>query len=342
MTKSRPPTLEDVAKAAGVSTATISRSISRPGKVAKATQDRIQQAIDDLGYTPNFGGRVLASSRTNTVGAVIPSMSNAMFANGLQAFQETLAEAGVTMLVASTGYDPDNELNQIRSLLTHGADGLLLIGAERPAATQVFLQKRNVPYVVSWFHQNDTAHLYAGIDNTKGARQITRAVLEKGHRDIAMIGGISAGNDRVSSRIAGVEQEIIAYGNGARLLQTVESKYEIDAATDAMGVILRAPERPTAVICTSDVLAAGAMIQARRQGVHIPRDLSITGYDDIGIARVVDPPLTTLHIPQFRMGQAAARLLLDRLAGSPDLRSIEIETSVVHRGSLAPPRMERP
>lgn len=342
MTKSRPPTLEDVAKAAGVSTATISRSITRPGKVAKATQDRIQQAIDDLGYTPNFGGRVLASSRTNTVGAVIPSMSNAMFANGLQAFQETLAEAGVTMLVASTGYDPDNELSQIRSLLTHGADGLLLIGAERPTATQDFLQKRKVPYVVSWFHKNDSAHLYAGFDNAKGAREITRAVLDQGHRDIAMIGGISAGNDRVSARIAGVQQEIATYGDGARLLQTVESRYEIDAATEAMGVILESGKRPTAVICTSDVLAAGAMIQARRHGLQIPRDLSITGYDDIGIARVVDPPLTTVHIPQTRMGQAAARLLLDRLAGSADLRSIEIETSVIRRGSLAPPRMDRP
>jgi len=106
MARQDAPTLEDVARAARVSTATISRSINTPDKVARATHQRIQQTIDKLGYTPHFGGRVLASNRTNTIGAVIPSMANAMFSNGLQAFQEELSDAGMTMLVASTGYNP--------------------------------------------------------------------------------------------------------------------------------------------------------------------------------------------------------------------------------------------
>ena len=116
MTRTTAPTLEDVARMAGVSTASISRALNDPDKVAKPTRDKIEKAIDVLGYTPNFGGRALASNRTNTVGAIIPSMANAMFASGVQAFQEVLSEAGVNLLLASTGYDPDQELRQIKAL----------------------------------------------------------------------------------------------------------------------------------------------------------------------------------------------------------------------------------
>jgi len=129
------PTLEDVAKAARVSTATISRSINEPDKVAKDTRERIEKAIEALGYTPNFGGRVLASNRSNIVGAVIPTMANAMFASGLQVFQEVLSQSSYNLLVASSGYNTNTELQQIKSLVAQGADGLLLIGSSRPDDT---------------------------------------------------------------------------------------------------------------------------------------------------------------------------------------------------------------
>ncbi|MGA9253086.1 MAG: LacI family DNA-binding transcriptional regulator, partial [Roseobacter sp.] len=121
MKKMNAPTLEDVARLAGVSTASISRALNDPDKVAQATRKKIDDAIEQLGYTPNFGGRALASNRTNTVGAVIPSMANAMFASGVQAFQEELAKEGVTLLVATTGFDAAQEFQQIRSLVGQGA-----------------------------------------------------------------------------------------------------------------------------------------------------------------------------------------------------------------------------
>lgn len=335
MAKSGPPTLEDVALAAQVSTATISRSINMPEKVAKHTRERIQNAIDQLGYMPNFGGRVLASSRTNTIGAIIPSMSNAMFASGLQAFQEELSSAGVMMLVASTGYSTENEFRQIRSLLSHGADGLLLIGADRPQETTDFLTLRRIPYIVSWCYQNDPAQLFVGFDNVAAAAEMAQSVLEHGHRKIAMIAGVTRDNDRARGRVKGVSDAIAAHGQGARLLQTFEAPYTLAEGAAAFERLMELPERPSAIICGNDVLAAGAMMRARERGVRIPQEISITGFDDIGLASVVDPALTTVRVPQIEMGKTAARVLLSHLSGEGGAASVQIKTQIIHRASLA-------
>lgn len=337
MKKLNNPTLEDVARAANVSTATISRSINTPDKVATSTRDRIQNVIRELGYTPNSGGRMLASNRSNIVGAVIPTMANAMFASGLQSFQEELSDSGVTMLVASTGYDGKHELRQIRSLLSRGADGLLLIGASRPPESSRFLAIRQVPYVVSWCYKSDPNLLFAGFDNHKAAYRMTMEVLNIGHRQIAMIGGISEGNDRAGNRIDGVKCAISESGNNAKLINLIETDYSQENGGNAFEQIMKAPETPTVIICGNDVLAAGAIVRARQLGIAIPQQVSITGFDDIGIARAVYPSLTTVRVPQQEMGRSAARLLLDLLfkEGSPS--SMEFETEIVHRESLAPP-----
>ena len=339
MTDRKPPTLEDVAKAANVSTATISRAINDPSKVAKSTREAITAAIDQLGYTPNFGGRALASSRTNTVGAIIPSMANAMFASGVQAFQEELTASGVTLLLASTAYDAEHEFRQIRSLVAHGADGLLLIGAERPEKTREFLKLRGIPHVLSWCTSTQAEHLYSGFDNEKAAYQMACHVLRCGHRDIAMIAGRARGNDRAAARVAGVRRAIAEAKVNARLLAVVEAEYLLQDGSDAFSQLLSRDDRPSAVICGNDVLASGAILEAKRRGISVPRDMSITGFDDIGLAKVSDPAITTVKVPQIEMGRSAARLLLARISGETDLKSLEFDTEIVERQSLSAPRL---
>ncbi len=340
MKRTGAPTLEDVSRLARVSTATISRALNDPDKVAKKTRDRIQAAINSLGYTPNFGGRALASNRINTVGAIIPTMANAMFASGVQAFEEVLSEAGVTLLVASTGYDPEHELRQIRSLLANGAGGLLLIGNERPAETREFLAKRSVPYVVSWCFEDDPDQLFVGFDNQKAAFQATQHVLAYGHRNIAMIAGFTDNNDRARDRLAGVRSAIAAFGQGARLSQVVEVGFRLEYGAEAFARIMAQSDPPTAVICGNDVLAAGAMMQARDAGIRIPHDVSVTGFDDIGLAAVVSPPLATVRVPQIEMGRCAAELLLARISGAQGVESIELKTEFIKRASLGPANAE--
>ncbi|MCV3273823.1 LacI family DNA-binding transcriptional regulator [Roseobacter sinensis] len=337
MSRSSAPTLEDVARLAGVSTASISRALNDPDKVAKPTRDKIEAAIEALGYTPNFGGRALASNRTNTVGAIIPSMANAMFASGVQAFQEVLSEAGVNLLVASTGYDPDQELRQIKALIAHGADGLMLIGDARPEATRDFLAKRRIPYVISWCLRSDDTRLYVGFDNRGAAYDAMQRVLALGHRRVAMICGVRDGNDRARDRFDGVAAAIADFGQGAELLQVEEATYRIEFGGDAFARIMAAPERPTVVMCGNDVLAAGALKRAREMGIDVPGQVSIVGFDDIGLASVVTPQLATVRVPQIEMGRAAARLLLAKLNGQACSGPVELPTEFMSRASLAPP-----
>lgn len=173
MTNKTRPTLQDVADSANVSTATVSRALNDPDKVGQAARVRIDHAIATLGYTPNFGARALATNQTNTVGTIIPTLSNAMFASGIQAFQEVLAEAGVTLLIATSGYDPNNELRQIRSLVSQGASGLLLIGNDRLDETRKYLTTRRIPHVISWCFHDDINQMFVGFDNYTAASDAT-------------------------------------------------------------------------------------------------------------------------------------------------------------------------
>lgn len=331
------PTLEDVARRADVSTATVSRCLNMPATVREETRRRVSEAVDALGYTPHFGARALASNRTNTIGAIIPTMENAIFARGIQALQEALGKAGVTLLVASTGYDPEREAQQIRVLLGRGVDGLLLIGEARPQETYDFLRARGVPYVLAWSYRPDCPHICVGFDNRASMRALGERVLEAGHRNIAMIAGITAWNDRAVARIAGVRDAMKAAGLDLPATRIIEAEYTADAGGAALNKFMALDPHPTAIFCGNDVLAAGALREARRLGLSVPDDLSIVGFDDIDLAAIVEPQLTTVHVPHRRMGLTAAKILLAIREEGKGGKSAVFRTEIVERGSLAPP-----
>ncbi|MER0240215.1 LacI family DNA-binding transcriptional regulator [Fulvimarina sp. MAC8] len=330
------PKLEDVARAAGVSTATVSRCLNEPGKVTEKTREKVLRTVETLGYTPNFGGRALASRRTYTVGAVIPTMENAIFARGLQAFQEALAEDGITLLVASSGYDTRQEEAQIRALVSRGADGILLIGTARSRGATDFLRRLAIPYVIAW-SISDPNETCVGFDNVAAARMIAERVIALGHRKIAMISGLTAMNDRASGRVQGVRMALADAGLDIDGFRVEESKYAFDAAGSAFECLMKSADSPTAVICGNDVLGVGAIAKARALGLRVPEDVSITGFDDIDVSAIIDPPLTTVHVPHQRMGVAAAKALLGLIDNQSVDRVQEIETMIVERGSLGPP-----
>jgi LacI family transcriptional regulator len=264
-------------------------------------------------------------------------MDNAMFAGALQAFQEILAEAGKTLLVASSGYDPAQEFRQIRALVSNGADGLLLIGTERPQETWEFLHRREVPHVLTWCYEPDSPACIVGFDNRTAGRIIAEAAISLGHRDLAIIGGISRNNDRAAGRIAGFRDAAAAADPPARITGTVETRYGLDHGGDALDKLMRADPRPTVILCGNDVLATGAILRARDRGIRVPEEMSITGIDDHSLARVVLPALTTVRVPQHEMGQAAAQVLLARIAGDDTVKGREVAVTLVWRQSLSAP-----
>lgn len=328
------PTLVDVAKAAGVSTATVSRCLNGEAKVAEATRKRVMRAVDDLGYTPNFNARAMAARRTNTIGAIIPTMENAIFARGLQAFQETLLELGYNLLVSSSAYRPELEAEQIKALIARGADGLLLIGYERDQAVYDYLKKRGVPTLVTWVYTEANAPAAVGFDNQKAMAALTDKVLSHGHRHIAYISGIVSGNDRAASRLAGVRKSLGAYGLDPATLPVIEKTYAIESGAAAFETLMQNSPRPTAVMCGNDVLAAGALSKAQEMGLHVPDDVSITGFDDIELARIVRPPLTTVHVPHRLMGRTAAEELIRMVEGESEGATQELQVEISMRGSL--------
>lgn len=336
MNQNRPtPTLHDVARAAGVSTATVSRCLNFPEQVAKPTREKVMGAVRQLGYSPNFGAKVMASKRTNTIGAIIPTMENAVFARGLQAFQEELRSHGYTMLVASSSYRADVEDEQIRSLVSRGADALMLIGHERDPEIYDFLEAQGIPMIVTWAFDPAAPRVSVGFDNKRAMKALVEKVIALGHRKLAMISAELASNDRASARLDGVREAMAEAGLSPDDLQVIVTPYGIDTGAAAFEKLMPGP---TAVFCGNDVLAVGALTKARELGLKVPDDVSILGFDDIELAHVAYPPLTTVHVPHRDMGRRAAQALVRMLNGEPVTGSIELETEVVMRETLAAPK----
>ena len=331
------PTLDDVAKAAGVSTATVSRCLNLPERVAKTTLDRVLKAVKDLGYTPNFGARVMAARRTFTIGAIIPTMENAIFARGLQAFQEELRNHGYTLLVSSSAYRPDVEKDQIKALVARGADGLLLIGYDREPEIYKYLEQQKVPVLIAWAFSKNHDQPSIGFNNRNSMRGLADQVIALGHQHIGVISGITDGNDRATQRLEGIREAVQKAGNNPDDLVVIETGFGIQNGANALDELLQASPRPTAVMCGNDVLAVGALRRAKELGIDVPTDLSITGFDDIEIAQIVDPSLTTVHVPHREMGRKAATELVEMVERRSDGVSIELDTFLQLRKSLVSP-----
>lgn len=330
----RNPTIDDVARLAGVSTATVSRSLNSPDRVREATRLAVEQAVRQLGYTPNFGGQALASNRTNTIGAIIPTMENAIFARALQALQETLATRNVTLLVATSQYSPVHEEAQIRTLLARGVDGLVLIGSDRLPDAYRLLEARGLPFVLLWSAPSDTPYPTIGFDNIAAAAEVARHVAGHGHRRIAMISGVMLGNDRARARVQGVSDALAQAGLALPPDKLIQCPYSLSDAEQAATHLLQADQPPTAIICGNDVLAAGCLRAARQLGIDVPSQLSVTGFDDIELATAVVPALATVRVPHRRMGAGAGEALLGWLETGRRPASILLPTEFILRPSL--------
>ena len=335
--RSKTAKLADVAQLARVSTATVSRALTCPDKVKSATAARIRQAVQELGYVAHGAARALASRRTHTIGAVIPTLDNAIFANTAHALQKTLDDAGYTLLLASHEFDAEVEARVTRALIERGVDGLVLLGASHHPSVMRMLDTQQIPYVLTWALDASGRHPCVGFDNRAAAIRVASYLLDLGHRDFAMISGITSGNERATERLEGVRQALSDRGITLAADRVVEKPYTLSAGRDGLREMLRGAPRPSAVICGNDVLAIGALAECHAQGIAVPREISVTGFDDLEMSAVVTPGLTTVHFPTAELGTFAAQHLLARLAGKPFEARVELPVELVVRGSTAPP-----
>lgn len=294
-------------------------------------------AVQTLGYSPNFGARALAAKCTNTIGAIIPTMENAIFARGIQAFQEALDECGVTLLVASSSYCPRLEAQQIKTLVSRGADGLLLIGHSREPSLYEFLRRQSIPALVAWAYQDDAPVPSVGFDNELAMHQLAERVLALGHRRIGVVSASIKDNDRAAARVLGIRRAMRALGLDDAQLTLIETEYGIDEGAEAFSCLMAKDQPPTVVMCGNDVLAVGALHRARAMGLSVPKAVSITGFDDIELAKVASPALTTVHVPHRQMGTEAAHCLVRMVRENAKAeRGVCLPTRVCERASLGP------
>jgi len=333
------PTVEDVARAAGVSTATVSRAINLPDTVRPALRAKVLAAVERLGYVAHAGARALSLRRSGTVGVIVPTVDNAIFARGLQAFQQRMAQAGHLVLLAFSDYDPDQEAAQAQALLARGVDALALTGLNQRAHLLARLAQRGLPVVHTGSFPAPAGAACVGFPNRAAVMRAVQYLIDIGHRRIAMLAGVTRHNDRAADRVTGVRDALAAAGLALPDEWLVEAPYTLQAAREGMARLLGTATPPTAVLCGNDVLAFGALLECQARGVAVPAALSVVGFDDLDMARQWRPALTTVRVPTETMWTLAADYLLGRLDGSvlePVQREIDVEL-VVRASTARPP-----
>jgi LacI family transcriptional regulator len=333
------PTVADVARAAGVSTATVSRALNLPDSVRPTLRAKVLAAVERLGYVAHAGARAMSLRRSGTVGVVVPTIDNAIFARGLEAFQQRMAEAGHLVLLAFSNYDPAQEEAQAQALLARGVDALALTGISQRPELLMRLAQRGLPWVHTGSFPAAAGAACVGFRNRTAIARAVQYLVDLGHRRIGMVAGITAHNDRASERVTGVRETLAASRLTLPSRWFAESAYTLQAAREATRTLLDTRPAPTALLCGNDVLAFGALLECAARGVEVPRAMSVVGFDDLDLARQWRPSLTTVHVPTEKMWALAADYLLDRLDGSitePVQRELEVELVVRESTARAP------
>jgi LacI family transcriptional regulator len=334
-----PVRLEDVARLAGVSTASVSRALNAPDLVSVVLRDRILHAAQELKWVPNGAAKALASLRTRTVGVMIPTLSHQNFATLIEALQHDLAAAQYTLILCCMDAAAELRLQQARTLVERGVECLVLVGEAHPDALFDLLRSQNVPYVITYTSGRDPRHTCIGFDNYAASTRLTEHLLDLGHRAFGMVAHESHGNDRIQQRIAAVQDTLARSGIAMRPQHFVQvnSRHIASGREGMRKIVLDDRMRPTALVCTNDYIATGAMIEAKELGLAIPRDLSIVGFDDTDMSAHLDPPLTTVRVPSRRMGEEIAKYIVGYLErGTVDALS-PIEAELIIRDSTAVP-----
>lgn len=326
------PNIGDVARLAGVSIATVSRALSRPEQLRADTLKNVEEAIEKLGYVAHGSARALAARRTHTIGAVFPSLDQ-IFATTTFALQKVLADNGYMLLVACNEYDPAQEAQLVRKLIEREVDGLVLVGTIMNPSVVAQLEDLGVPHVFTWAFDESGRLPVVGFDQRRATAQVTQHLLELGHREFGVVSTPTRDNLNAQRRLAGVLETLEAHGIRLPSVRIVERPFSYDKGGEGFRALMEARPRPTAVICLNDVLAIGAMAECRAMGLSIPGDVSITGCEDLEVARMAVPALTTVRYPTREMGHYAGTFLLEALQGGKPLRQRIFPTQLVVRGS---------
>ena len=319
----------DVARLAGVSTATVSRVINGQGAVTDAVRLRVERAVETLEYVPHANARALALQRSGTLGAIIPTLNNAIFAEGINAFERIAQSKGYAMILAVSQNDPPQHSEQVKRMIEQGVDGLLLVGNDHEPAVFERLEKAGMRHVCTWAFDPQAYAPNIGFSNAKAMHSVVDHLVELGHKHIGMLAGRSTRNDRARERIQGVVSRLQYHGLDLPDRHIVEVDYSLKQSRKAFQELIK--NHVSAVICGNDVIAQGALLEALSLGLCIPKNLSITGFDDLELSAQLSPSITSVQINAAVMAERAAAALIEAIESGSAVQSCELETCLVVR-----------
>jgi LacI family repressor for deo operon, udp, cdd, tsx, nupC, and nupG len=307
-------TMKDVALKAKVSTATVSRALMNPDKVSHSTRSRVEQAALEVGYLPQPLGRNVKRNETSTILVIVPDICDPFFSEIIRGIEVTAAKHGYLVLIGDCAHQNQQEKTFINLIIARQIDGMVLLSSRLPFDASVEEQRNLPPMVMSNEFapglQLPTVH----IDNLTAAFNAMNYLLELGHRRIGCIAGPEE-MPLCHYRLQGYVQALRRSGFSVDPHYIARGDFTFEAGGNALMQLLELPQPPTAIFCHSDVMALGALSCAKRQGLKVPDDLSIVGFDNIALAEFCDPPLTTVAQPRFEIGREAMLLLLDQMRG---------------------------
>ena len=334
-------TMKDISRESGISVATVSRAIHFPHLVRDETRDRIYRVMDRLHYVYNATAGDLSRNRSSIIGVIIPTAKSLVFSSSLLAVQEIAQENNLSLIVGSSKYDEQIERKLLQQFRERRVAGVILTGFVIGQESLVLdLVDSGIPCVVIWDKLEESRLSYVGFDNFQATYRMTEYLIALRHRDIGLIVGPHSKVERVSKRLEGFKAALNDYGLRFHPEWVWEREPTLVEGKEAMGRLLALSKRPTAVFAASDTLALGAMAGIRDRGLKIPDDISLAGFDDVEVSAYCNPPLTTVRVPAYEIGQMAMKILLQMIEDpSLPLRQYCLDTSLVVRsscGELAP------
>ena len=336
--KSGNPTVQDVAREANVSSATVSRALSEPDRVSEKMRERVAAAVAKTGYVINHAARNLRRRDTGTIVALIPNIGNSHFSNVLQGIETVCAEKNLKVLIADTRKPSMSRQNYYDFFSRANCDGIISLD-DRFSMADMRKSNNDLPHVVTageWCDDPDVP--IAVVDNLLGADMVMQHLLQLGHRQFGHITG-SLYHRPGTDRKKGFEDALNRAGLDANSAWITKGDYSFDCGEHAAKEFLALEKRPTAVFCASDHTAIGFIATLNKAGVRVPEDVSVVGFDDLEIAKHYIPSLTTVYQPRRIVGEKAARLMLSLLEGNvPQTIHEQIEPWLEVRASTAPPK----
>jgi LacI family repressor for deo operon, udp, cdd, tsx, nupC, and nupG len=332
--------IREVARLAGVSVATVSRTLASPERVLPETRDKVNAAVEQTGYRPNRMAVQFRSRRTGNLVILVPAIANTFFARVISGAQQAAQAAGYRLLLCDTQGQAEIEKQFAELVYAHQADGVIQLRASDP-----FTASADSPPLVNACEviQNGR-HPTISLDNRGAAKAMTQHLIDLGHRRIGLIKGPRS-SPLTQDRVAGYEDALFDAAIPRDPVLICHGDFTLQAGFDGAGIMLSLPERPTALFCENDEMAIGALKRIKQQGLRVPQDISLVGFDDIPFAAYCDPPLTTIAQPAEIFGRTAVEMLIALIEKKPlPQRHVVLPFELALRGSTAtlPPLKRNP